>query len=88
MLYNNAYVSFQLINPQLRFIYLFRISPDLRPAIYCAAIANGGDAEWDFILQQYEVADVGLPSKYLPDVARISLVEALGCAKKTYRLAK
>jgi hypothetical protein len=56
--------------------------------VYCTAVANGGDAEWNFVLEQYAVADVGSPSQYLPDAARINLVKALGCAKQTYRLAK
>jgi aminopeptidase N len=65
-----------------------KINPDLRTTIYCAAIANGGDTEWDFVVARYADATNATSSKYLPDVARISLIRALGCAKQSYRLAK
>jgi aminopeptidase N len=62
------------------------ISPDLRPTLYCAAMANGGDEVWNFFVARYADAHLATSSKYLPDMARISLVRALGCSKQSYRL--
>ncbi|CAL8126792.1 unnamed protein product [Orchesella dallaii] len=56
------------------------IFPDLRPFVYCTAVANGGDTEWNFALAQYLVAD--------REVTKTNLIRSLACSKSTFRLAK
>ncbi|ODN01106.1 Aminopeptidase N [Orchesella cincta] len=56
------------------------IFPDLRPFVYCAAVANGGDAEWDFALAQYSAAN--------REVTKTNLIRSLACSKSVFRLAR
>ncbi|OXA52535.1 aminopeptidase Ey [Folsomia candida] len=54
------------------------VAPDLQPSVYCTAIANGGDSEWNFVWSQYLMAD--------RDVIQTSLIRALACSKTSFRL--
>jgi len=54
------------------------VAPDLQPIVYCTAVANGGDAECDFIWARYLAAD--------RDVMQTNLIRALACSRTTYRL--
>jgi aminopeptidase N len=57
-----------------------RIAPDLQSTVYCTAVASGGDAEWNFIFEQYKEAT--------RDVHQLSLLRALACSKSNFRLNK
>jgi hypothetical protein len=48
--------------------------------VYCTAVASGGDAEWNFIFEQYKEAT--------RDVHQLSLLRALACSKSNFRLNK
>lgn len=61
-----------------KFVNLLSIFPDLQPNVYCTAIAQGGDAEWNFILDQYRIAE--------RDVMQTNLLRALACSRSSFRL--
>ncbi|XP_059917020.1 alanyl (membrane) aminopeptidase-like b [Gadus macrocephalus] len=54
------------------------IHPNLRPAIYCQALAAGGDMEWDFAWRKYQEYTIS-PDKHL-------IAHALSCTKKIWLL--
>ena len=54
------------------------IHPNLRPAIYCQALAAGGDIEWEFAWRMYQENTIS-PDKHL-------LAHALSCTKKIWLL--
>ncbi|KAJ8982959.1 hypothetical protein NQ317_005276 [Molorchus minor] len=56
------------------------ISPDLREIIYCTAIADGGQEEWDFAWQRYLNTNVANEKEIL--------LSALSCSKETWILSK
>lgn len=64
------------LNPSLS----FRVDPDLKSAVYCTAIAEGGEAEWNFAYQQYKETNVA--------AERRSLMAAMACTKQTWILSK
>ena len=53
--------------------YCFRIPPDLRSVVYCSALSNGGEEEWEFLWDQYKNSNVAT------DQALI--LPALGCTR-------
>lgn len=56
----------------------YRLVPaELRGAVYCTAIANGGEAEWNFAWRQYFVSN----DHRLKD----QLMRALGCTTNQWR---
>lgn len=57
-----------------------RIFPDLRPFVYCTAVANGGATEWDFVLDQYK-------QQGHREATRLNLLRSLGCSRSAYRLS-
>ncbi|XP_037798491.1 aminopeptidase N-like isoform X2 [Penaeus monodon] len=56
------------------------ISPDIKPTVYCRAIEEGGEAEWDFAWRRYLETDVSTEINVLLD--------ALACTKETWILAR
>ncbi|XP_075998159.1 aminopeptidase N-like [Genypterus blacodes] len=54
------------------------IHPNLRPDIYCAALAAGGSVEWDFTLKRFQATTDPLEKS--------DLQEALACTKKIWLL--
>lgn len=56
------------------------VSPNVRLIAYCAAIREGGEAEWNFALRRYETTNL-LSEKNI-------LLKALGCSSKRWVLAK
>ena len=55
--------------------YCFRIPPDLRSVVYCSALSNGGEEEWNFLWDQYKKSDVSTD--------QVLILSALGCTTKT-----
>ncbi|XP_027211487.2 aminopeptidase N [Penaeus vannamei] len=56
------------------------ISPNLKSTVYCYAIGEGGEAEWDFAWQQYLKSNVGSEKE--------KLLSALGCTKEMWLLSR
>ncbi|XP_063587806.1 aminopeptidase N-like [Penaeus indicus] len=56
------------------------ISPNLKSTVYCYAIAEGGEAEWDFAWHQYLKSNVGSEKE--------KLLSALGCSKEMWLLSR
>lgn len=51
---------------------LLSIHPNLRSAVYCSAVAAGGEAEWDFGWSQFKEASVASEAS--------ELLSALACS--------
>ncbi|XP_027211488.2 aminopeptidase N [Penaeus vannamei] len=56
------------------------ISPNLKSTVYCRAIAEGGEAEWDFAWDQYLKSNVG--------TEKALLLSAMGCSKEIWILSR
>ncbi|XP_047472757.1 aminopeptidase N-like isoform X1 [Penaeus chinensis] len=56
------------------------ISSDIKPTVYCHAIAEGREAEWDFAWRRYLETDVS--------TERSVLLNSLACTKETWILAR
>ncbi|XP_060551724.1 aminopeptidase N-like isoform X2 [Ruditapes philippinarum] len=56
------------------------IDPDLRPAVYCTAIAEGDATEWNFAFDKYKAATVA--------TEKVTLSKALACTKSTWLLSR
>lgn len=56
----------------------FRIHPNLRSTVYCAAIAAGGAEEWSFGWQMFQKATVAAEA--------VKLRSALACTKVPWLL--
>ncbi|KAJ8960573.1 hypothetical protein NQ318_013862 [Aromia moschata] len=56
------------------------ISPDLREIVYCTAISDGGQEEWEFAWQRYLNTNVANEKEIL--------LTALGCSKETWILSR
>jgi len=50
------------------------ISPDLRSVVYCSALINGGEDEWNFLWEQYQKTNVATD--------QVLILNALGCTTK------
>ncbi|ROT72060.1 putative aminopeptidase N-like [Penaeus vannamei] len=44
------------------------ISPNLKPVVFCRAIAEGGEAEWDFAWDQYVTSSVATEKSFFSDL--------------------
>ncbi|XP_063593106.1 aminopeptidase N-like [Penaeus indicus] len=56
------------------------ISPNLKAAVYCHAIAEGGEAEWDFAWDQYIATSVATEKKLL--------LNSMSCTKQAWILSR
>ncbi|KAG0728778.1 Endoplasmic reticulum aminopeptidase 1 [Chionoecetes opilio] len=56
------------------------ISPNLKDTVYCTAIAQGGEEEWEFAWNQFLASNVGSEKS--------KLLVALGCSKKIWILSR
>lgn len=56
------------------------INPNLRSAVYCSAMAAGGETEWEFGWSQFKIATVASEAS--------KLMSALACTSKTHLLEK
>ncbi|KAK7075491.1 hypothetical protein SK128_020460 [Halocaridina rubra] len=56
------------------------ISPNLKSTVYCTAIADGGEVEWDFAWNQYLSSNVASE--------RVVLLNAMGCSKEIWILQR
>ena len=59
-------------------ISLFRINVDLKRTVYCYAVAEGGEKEWDFGWERYQNSNVGSEKD--------NILMALGCSSKIWLL--
>lgn len=57
-----------------------RISSNLKSTVYCTAIREGGQLEWDFAWSRYLHTNVGSEKNLL--------LSALGCSRETWILAR
>jgi hypothetical protein len=53
--------------------YCYRIPPDLRSVVYCSALSNGGEEDWNFLWDQYRKSNVATD--------QVLILAALGCTK-------
>lgn len=60
--------------------YVCRLSPNQKRVITCTAIANGGQAEWDFAYNAYKTSEV--------NGEKSDLLSAMGCSKDSAILLK
>ncbi|KAF6203836.1 hypothetical protein GE061_002171 [Apolygus lucorum] len=56
------------------------VSPNLKSTIYCTALREGGQAEWDFAWERYLNANVGSEKQLI--------LQALGCTRETWILSR
>ncbi|XP_053377176.1 aminopeptidase N-like isoform X1 [Mercenaria mercenaria] len=56
------------------------IDPDLRPAVYCTAIAEGDETEWTFAFEKFKAATVA--------TEKVTLSRALACTRSTWLLSR
>ncbi|XP_018019108.1 aminopeptidase N-like, partial [Hyalella azteca] len=56
------------------------ISPNLKSAVYCTAIAEGGEDEWRFLWSQYLESNVASEKS--------TMMRGLGCSKEIWILSK
>ena len=61
-------------------LQFFSIDPDLRDAVYCTAIAEGGSEEWNFAYNQFKIAKVVSE--------KVTIMQALACTKSTWLLSR
>lgn len=59
---------------------VFRINPDLRQTVYCTAINDGGQEEWDFAWSRYLNTNVASDKEIL--------LTALACSKDIWILSR
>lgn len=53
---------------------------DLRSVVYCTAIRNGGDKEWNFLWKRYSKSNVG--------TEKTLILSALGCSREIWLLQR
>ncbi|KAK7085869.1 hypothetical protein SK128_006192, partial [Halocaridina rubra] len=56
------------------------ISPNLKSMVYCRAIQEGGEEEWNFAWQQYLLSNVGSEKE--------QLLSGMGCSRKLWMLSR
>ncbi|XP_064088444.1 aminopeptidase N-like isoform X2 [Macrobrachium nipponense] len=56
------------------------ISPNLKSVVYCTAISEGGDEEWNFAWEQYLNSNVASE--------KMKLLNAMGCSKDVWILSR
>jgi len=61
-------------------VTLLRIDPGLKGTVYCTAIREGGEKEWNFIFELYKTATV--------QAEKSRLLSALSCTRKIWILNK
>lgn len=59
---------------------LYRISPNIRTVVYCTAIRQGDQQEWDFAWDRFQKTSVSSEKEIL--------LSALGCSRETWILAR
>jgi aminopeptidase N len=53
--------------------YSYRIPPDLRSVVYCSAVSNGGQEEWNFLYDEFMKSNVASD--------QVLILSALGCTR-------
>lgn len=71
-------VFFIIVKKDFSQIKLHRIHPNLRSAVYCSAIATGGQEEWEFGWSQFKSSTLASEAS--------KLMSALACTTKTLLL--
>ena len=62
------------------FFLIFRINVNLKRSVYCHAIANGDEEEWDFGWERYTKSEVASEKDML--------LSALTCSKQPWLLIR
>lgn len=62
------------------FSFEFSVPLDLRSVVYCTAIRNGGDKEWNFLWNRYTKSNVG--------TEKTLILSALGCSREIWLLQR
>lgn len=62
----------QLIRRYLTFELFSSVPVNIRAVVYCTAIAEGGEAEWNFLWQKYLAENVA--------TEQVVILAALGCS--------
>ena len=57
------------------------ISPNLKDTVYCTAIAEGGETEWNFLWNQY-LTNTNLAAE------QDRILDALGCSEEIWILER
>lgn len=60
--------------------YNFRIKPNLKYVVYCTAIREGGEAEWNFAFSQFMKTNLATEKSVL--------LKSMGCASQPWILSK
>lgn len=60
--------------------FLGRVDANLKTMVYCTGVETGGEAEWEFVLQQYKESTLAAESN--------RLLYALSCSKQTWLLSR
>ena len=60
--------------------FYYRIDPGIKSAVYCKAIAEGGEEEWEFVFKRYKTENLA--------AEKVRLQAALSCSKETWILKK
>lgn len=56
----------------------FRISKDLQGVVYCTALKHGGEEEWEFLWEKYQMSNVATEKN--------TILNALGCTQEIWIL--
>ena len=59
-------------------MFLFRIDVDMKSTIYCQAVRNGDEDEWDFAWERYMKSNVATEKR--------SLLGGMSCSKEIWLL--
>ena len=54
--------------------FAFRIDVNMKNSVYCTAVANGGENEWDFAWDRYQASNVASEKN--------SLLGSMACTKE------
>ena len=60
------------------FIHTFSVNANLKRTVYCNAVSEGGEKEWDFGWERYKKSNVGSEKE--------NILMALGCTSKIWLL--
>ena len=52
----------------------FRINVNMKKSVYCTAVANGGEEEWDFAWDRYQKSNVA--------TEKSNMLSSMGCTKE------
>lgn len=69
-----------LLKKTKKLFIIYSVPLDLRSVVYCTAIRNGGDREWQFLWNRYTKSNVG--------TEKTLILSALGCSREIWLLQR